>query len=80
MVAAPSRAIFPDRADIGEPRRPGIALSQVRVEHLAQQLRHAAAFALRARFQGFVLPVVEQDLSALHVLHHTQHGGGGQGR
>jgi len=63
VVAAPSRAIFPDRADIGEPGRPGTALSQVRVEHLAQQLRHAAAFALRARFQGFVLPVVEEDLT-----------------
>src|SRR5712691_9176670 len=72
VVPAPSGAIFPDRADVGEPGRPGAALFQVRIEHLAQQLGHAAAFALRARFQGFVLPVVEEDLGALHVLHHTQ--------
>jgi len=59
VVAAPSRAIFADRADIGKPGCPGAALSEVRIEYLAQQLGHAAALALSARLQGFVLPVVE---------------------
>ncbi len=72
MVAAPSRAIFPDRADIGETRGPGAAFSEVRIKYLGQQPGHAAAFALSARLQGFVLPVVEEYLGALHVLHHTQ--------
>lgn len=59
MVAASGRAIFPNRTDVGETRRAGTAFAEVRIEYLAQQLRHAAAFALSARLQGFVLPVVE---------------------
>jgi hypothetical protein len=72
VIAAASRAILPDRADIGETGRPGAAFSQVRIEYLAQQFGHAAALALGARLQGFVLPVLKEYLGALHVLHHTQ--------
>ena len=73
MVAAPGCAVLSDRADIGETGGTGGALSEVRVEYLAQQPGHAAAFALGARLQRFVLPVIKKYLGALHVLHHTQH-------
>ena len=69
------RAIFRDRADVSEPGRAGATPAQMRVEDSAQQIGHAAAFALRACFQGLVLPVIEQDLRPLHVLHHTQRYG-----
>lgn len=59
VVTAPSRAIFPDRADIGETGRAGAAFSEVRVKYPAQQPGQAAAFALGTRLQGLVLPVVE---------------------
>lgn len=72
MVAPPGRTIFPDGSDIAETGRMGPALSEMRIEDLAQQFGHAATFALSARLEGLVLPIVEEDLSALHVLHHTQ--------
>jgi hypothetical protein len=76
VVAPSSRAIFPDCADIRETGCPGCLLAEMRVQYLAQQIGHAATFALGACLEGLVLPVVEQDLRALHVLHLThQHAG-----